>query len=138
MTSAPGWLETDWLLAAFAERLREAQSAYRRFVADGGNQPSPWENLKNQIYLGSEAFVDEMQRKVEGNRRLSEIPRTQRRAVARPLAWFFNEQEDRDRAVLAAFRSGGYSMREIGEYIGLHYSTISRIIGPAEKRDSKA
>jgi REP element-mobilizing transposase RayT len=138
MTSAPGWLETDWLLAAFAERLQEAQSAYRRFVADGRNQPSPWENLKNQIYLGSEAFVDEMQRKVTGNRRSSEIPRTQRRAAVRPLAWYFNEQEDRDRAVLAAFRSGGYSMREIGEHIGLHYATISRIISAAEKRRNEA
>jgi len=36
---------------------------------------------------------------------------------------------DRDTAVFEAFRSGGYSMREIGDYVGLHYSTISRIIG---------
>ena len=51
MTESPNWLETDWILAAFAERKQEAQSAYRQFAADGKNQPSPWEELKNQIYL---------------------------------------------------------------------------------------
>jgi hypothetical protein len=58
MTVAPNWLETDWILAAFAESKQEAQTAYRQFVADGKNQPSPWEVLKHQIYLGSDEFVD--------------------------------------------------------------------------------
>jgi len=51
---------------------------------------------------------------------------------------YFNEQEDRDSAMLAAFRSGGYSMREIGEYVGLHYSTISRIISSVESPRDEA
>ena len=133
MTTAPKWLETDWILAAFADGLHEAQAAYCRFVADGKNQPAPWENLKNQIYLGSETFVDEMQRQVNGDRCLSEIPKTQRRAVARLLTWFIRQHQDRDSAVFEAFRSGGYSMREIGDHVGLHYSTISRIISLNEK-----
>ncbi|MCP4428568.1 MAG: addiction module toxin RelE, partial [Chloroflexi bacterium] len=99
MIKTPHWLETDWILAAFAERKQEAQSAYRQFVADGKNQPSPWEELKNQIYLGSDAFVDAMQRKMEANRRLSEIPQTQRRPVARPLNLYFEKYRDRDTAV---------------------------------------
>ena len=37
MTVAPNWLETDWILAAFAESEQEAQTAYRQFVADGKN-----------------------------------------------------------------------------------------------------
>jgi hypothetical protein len=126
-------LETDWILAAFVERLQDAQSAYHRFVADGKNQPSPWEQLKNQIYLGSEAFVDEMQRKMDANRLLSEIPRTQRRPVARRLAWYFRKHPDRNRAVYEAFRSGGYTMKEIGDHVGLHYSTVSRIVRLNEK-----
>jgi hypothetical protein len=35
MSAAPNWLETDWILAAFAERRKEAQIAYRRFVSAG-------------------------------------------------------------------------------------------------------
>jgi len=37
MTVAPNWLETDWILAAFAEGEQEAQTAYRQFVTDGEN-----------------------------------------------------------------------------------------------------
>jgi putative transposase len=137
MTRAPDWLETDWILAAFAERLQDARSAYRRFVAEAGDRRSPWEELKNQIYLGSEAFVQAMQRQVDGNRRLSEIPKTQRRPVVRHLAWYFQRHRERDRAIFEAFRSGGYNMREIGDHVGLHYSTVSRIISLAEEQLEK-
>lgn len=137
MTTAPNWLETDWILAAFAERKKEAQTAYRRFVSDGRNQPSPWEDLKNQIYLGSEAFVEVMQRKMDVDQRLSEIPKTQRRPVARPLTWYFKKHRDRDAAIFEAFTSGGYNMREIGDHVGLHYSRISRIVSLIEKARDK-
>jgi len=138
MAPAPEWLDTEWTLAAFAEQMQDAQSAYRRFVADGKNQPSPWEDLKNQIYLGSQAFVDEMQKKIDTDRQLSEIPKTHRRPVARPLTWYFQKHPDRDRAVFEAFRTGGYSMREIGDHVGLHYSSISRIVSYHEKEQGKA
>ncbi|MGA7980210.1 MAG: transposase, partial [Chromatiaceae bacterium] len=137
MSPVPDWLETDWILAAFAEHREDAQSAYRRFVAEGNNQPSPWEELKNQIFLGSGRFVEEMRRQVDGNRRLSEVPRSQRRPLARPLAWYFEHYPVRDRAIFEAFRSGGYSMREIGDHVGLHYSTISRIISLTDAQPPK-
>ena len=137
MAAIPNWLETAWVLAAFAEGIPEAQSAYRRFVAEGKKRPSPWEDLKNQIFLGSDAFVDEMQGKVASNQRLDEVPKTQRRATAQPLIWYFQQHRDRDSAVLEAFRSGVYSMREIGDHVGLHYSTISRIITQNEKEQGK-
>lgn len=35
---------------------------------------------------------------------------------------------DRDGAIQAAFASGGYTIREIGSYFGLHYSRVSRIL----------
>lgn len=137
MTTAHKWLETDWILAAFAERKPEAQTAYRQFVTQGKGQPSPWEDLKNQIYLGSEAFVKAMQGKVDGNQHLSEIPKIQRRPVAQPLTWYFQNHNHRDTAIVEAFRSGGYSMRVIGDHVGLHYSRISRIIGLADKARDK-
>ena len=107
MAAPPHWLKTDWILAAFGEGKREAQTAYRRFVSDGKNQPSPWEDLRNQIYLGSVAFVEEMQRKMNLDQRLSEIPKTQRRPVARPLTWYFQKHRDRDAAIFEAFTGGG-------------------------------
>jgi REP element-mobilizing transposase RayT len=137
MTAPPSWLETGWILVAFGKRKQEAQDTYRRFVADGKNQPSPWEELKNQIYLGSDAFVDAMQCKMEADRRLTEIPKTQRLPVSRPLTWYFEKHRDRDTAIFEAFKSGGYNMREIGEHVGLHYSRISRIVNLSEKARDK-
>jgi predicted DNA-binding protein YlxM (UPF0122 family) len=76
--------------------------------------------------------VEEMQRKVAVDRPLSEIPKTQRRAVIQPLSWYFQKHTDRDTAIFEAYRSGGYSMREISDHAGLHYSRISRIIRLSE------
>ena len=77
--------------------------------------------------------MEEMQRRISTDRRLSEIPKTQRRPVARPLTWYFRRHPDRNRAVYEAFRSGGYTMKEIGDHVGLHYSTVSRIVRLNEK-----
>jgi putative transposase len=125
---APGWLHTDWLLAAFGRRLSSARKKYRQFVADGKNQPSPWESLRNQVFLGSEAFVDELRKKIEEDRDLSEIPRSQRRQKPRSLEYYAKSAGSRDEAILAAYTSGGYSLKQIGDYYGLHYSRISRIV----------
>ena len=42
MSTAPTWLHTDWLLAAFSKRKQNAVVQYRRFVSEGRGQPSPW------------------------------------------------------------------------------------------------
>ena len=77
--SCPRWLQRDWLLSAFAAVEKEAVASYRRFVADGVAQPSPWDNLKHQVFLGDETFVAATRRKLPSDRDLSEIPRAQHR-----------------------------------------------------------
>jgi REP-associated tyrosine transposase len=100
---------------------------YAAFVAEGKNQPGPWEKLKNQIFLGSEAFVESLQRNIHADARLREIPAVQRRPRPKPLAQIA-EEHARDEAMLRAYASDGYSLKEIGDYFGLHYSRVSRIV----------
>ena len=38
-----------------------AALAYRKFVAEGIDFPSPWQHLKNQIFLCSDTFVEDIQ-----------------------------------------------------------------------------
>jgi DNA-directed RNA polymerase specialized sigma subunit len=38
------------------------------------------------------------------------------------------EAHERDEAILRAYASGGYSLKEIGDHFGLHYSRVSRIL----------
>ncbi|MBK1629939.1 addiction module toxin RelE [Thiohalocapsa halophila] len=130
-TPAPGWLETDAVLRAFSEERQAAVSGYRRFVAAGIGAASPWQGLKGQIYLGSEQFVERMQARIDPKRPLREVPKRQRRAVAKPLAEYAAGCSDRDRAMADAYRSGAYSMQTIAEYFGVSRMTVSRAV----KRD---
>ena len=53
----PAFLATDWLWRAFGADRQQTVNGYRKFVADGMTAPSPWRNLKNQVYLGSRVFT---------------------------------------------------------------------------------
>ena len=60
-TSAPAWLETDWVLGQFGPERSRAQASFAAFVRQGIGQPSVWERLR-------------------------EVPRVQGRSLAEPLA----------------------------------------------------
>jgi putative transposase len=137
LTAAPDWLETDWVLSAFGQRKTQVLERYRAFVAEGKNQPSPWGQLKNQIYLGSDAFVDKMQSRLSPDKDLSEIPAAQRRPVAKPLDHYVRKSRDRNDAIRRAYESGGYGLKAIGDHFGLHYSRVSRIVTAGEKANDK-
>ena len=125
---APSWLNTHWLLAAFGKQQGKAMEQYRSFASEGKNQPSPWESLQNQIYLGSESFVQKLQEKIDKGKDLSEIPKSQKRPKPKTLKQYEKQATGRNQAIQLSYASGGYSMKEIGDYYGIHYSCISRII----------
>ena len=127
LCDTPVWLRTDGVLSAFSEQHHAAVAGYMAFVAAGRNQPGPWDGLKNQIFLGSDAFVIEMQGNIRPDAPQHEIPAVQRRPQPKPLSQFA-EAHKRDEAIHRAYASGGYSLKEIGDYFGLHYSRISRIL----------
>jgi putative transposase len=59
---------------------------YQALVATGKGQPSPWQYLKNQIYVGDEQFVSRMQRQLPADAPLRDIPSLHKRPVGKPLA----------------------------------------------------
>jgi len=121
-------LNVDWLLGTFGKRKSDAVKRYKIFVSEGKGQPSPWLMLRNQVYLGSEQFVEKMQSLLNGDRELSEVPASQRRPVPKALGDYEASSHDRNTAITNAYRSGGYTLKEIGNHFGLHYSTVSGII----------
>jgi len=135
--SINSWLTIEWMLSAFGLNLGSAQRKYRQFVSEGKNQPSPWESLQNQVFLGSEAYVKEIFKKIDLKQDLSEIPKSQRREKAKPLLWYAEKSETRNEAIKLAYASGGYSMKEIGDYYHLSYSRVSRIIAQQRKAKGK-
>ena len=124
----PAWLHTDWVLGQFGSRRSRAVEKYVDFVRAGVGLPSIWENLRNQIFLGGDAFIERLHKRAPKDTDLGEIPRIQRRPVAKPLsAYEAASKGDRDAAILAAFRSGDYTLKQLGEHFGMHYSTVSRV-----------
>ena len=126
-TKAPDWLDTDWLLSQFGERRRPAVQAYVRFVRSGVGQAGPWEQLRHQVFLGDEAFVERF-RDMKHPEQLREVPKSQRRAMAKSLGEYRSGYPDRNEAMARAYGSGSYSMKEIGDFFGVHYMTVSRAV----------
>jgi DNA-directed RNA polymerase specialized sigma subunit len=107
--------------------LRNVRS-YIDFVKLGVGK-TVWDTLQHQIFLGDEAFVAKhqaMQDGMEGD--LLEIPFKQRSAAPLPLAEYQAKTVDKHQAIYNAYRCGGYTQKQIGDYFGLHYSQISRIV----------
>ncbi len=125
---APVWLDTSCILAHFSTRRTRAGALYRQFVAEGSGQPPIWDHLKNQVYLGDNNFIEEVQTTITKDADLSEIPARQRRSLPKPLYHYVREYQERDLAMRAAYQSGGYTMKDLAHYFGLHYSSVSRII----------
>ncbi|MGE5347104.1 MAG: REP-associated tyrosine transposase [Acidithiobacillales bacterium] len=84
---APPWLETKWTLRQFGASPRKAQERYRAFVAEGRTAAfEPWSRVRQQIYLGTDEFVEEALATAEGRSPGKGIPRRQRqRAVSDPV-----------------------------------------------------
>jgi len=83
--------------------------------------------------LGDESFVERLQPGLQDKHGLKEIPRRQRFAARPKLSKLFStatlsDKGRRNLAVQRAHLDHGYSLSEIGTVVGLHYSTISRIV----------
>lgn len=134
----PPCLSTEWLLANFSSQLSEARARYRSFVLDGIAQVSvPWERLCGQIILGAEAFAGQIRERFCPQQTIAEIPRQQRLAGRPTLLELFSSQEtgsksERNRTIAIAVDRYGYSLSEIGHALGIHYTTVSKVL-KAEK-----
>ena len=130
----PKWLQPDWVLGQFGRSRGKASAGYMNFVREGIGLPGLWESLRGQIYLGSDMFIERMQQIIADRSTLKEIPRAQRRPLARPLPEYLDTFADRREAMAAAYATGDYTMQEIATFFNVHYSTVSRAVKRAEQR----
>jgi len=123
----PDWLQCDSILSQFANQRSRAIAKYVEFVHEGKGLPSVWDQLRGQVYLGSETFVEKMQAIVDKQPTLTEVPRAQRRALVRALA-DFERKHERNEAIALAYLSGQHTMAAIAQHFGVHYTTVSRLV----------
>ncbi len=141
-TTCPGWLAAAAVLALFGQGAR-ARRAYERFVAQGLKEPSPWDGLKGQIYLGSEAFRARMQKQLSGKsprgipRRQLEPARPSAQAVVRAVAEVHGIKPEKalqrqsgqafKHAVYLLRRRANLSLREVAAQAGVSIGRVAQI-----------
>jgi hypothetical protein len=120
--------ETDWVPGQFGADRAAAVGRFAAFVAAGVGQASIWNGLRNQVFLGGDTFVERMAGLAAPGGELRDVARVQRRSMARSLDWFERHFPDRRAARAGAFRTGAYTMQQIGAHFGVHYATVSRAV----------
>lgn len=93
----------------------------------------------NLVFMGSDGFVQRMQRMIDSGPPLREMPQLQRRPAkgfGKPKAGEALDATTRDAAMAQAYASGQHSMREIAERYAVHVSTVSRAVAREEVSDA--
>jgi putative transposase len=131
--AAPAFLITDWVLAlSGVEGRMEAQNAYAAFIRAGleGTGEAPELTPSGPSMPGTHSNVGMSACRSDGLKS-REFPRTQRFAGRPPLSEVFSEVStllDRNARCALAVRSFGYSLREVADFLALHYATVSRAL----------
>ena len=129
-------------------RLLGGPKAYRRFVLDGLGQGhrEDYYRVEDQRFLGAEEFVKKVQEKVEGKevrvvkRYLSSVvEKMARRAKVRvevlrgpDRSWAVSKV--RSLVVYLLVRRLGFSVKEVGQYVGKDETSISTMINRVHQR----
>lgn len=139
LACVPQWLTVDWILSQFGENIDEARARYREFVVGGMLDVSPWDALVGRVFLGKEGFAEKLESLLADRIPLSEIPKAERFAARPPLGHLLTSPQPMSKAEWDAkfyqvHGDLGYSLKEIADFLGVHYATVSRAVKRAEGR----
>jgi putative transposase len=130
LIDAPDFLSTEWILRQFGKQKKNAELQYQAFVRAGVGQASPLQNLRRQILLGDDEFVANMETLLSDVGEIRAYQLKQRRTNRPTLERLFAKVKDksqRNNAIRLAHIKHLYSLNEIGQFVGLHFATISKI-----------
>jgi REP element-mobilizing transposase RayT len=122
----PPWLAANQTLVLFHHDRSHAIRAYAGFVDDVLRDPDPVFEMCRPGFVGSEAFVERILEQIDRDRISSEVPRAARPAPT--LESIVNSARDREETIRRAFATRAYTQTEIARHLGLHPSTVSRIV----------
>lgn len=135
--AAPSFLTTDWILSQLGADAGRSTATYRKFVSKG-REIDAWHCLQVGILLGSDSFVERIKPLLHDASKdpgISSRYATVARPGLRDLVTETANKTRRNRQVYHAVRTHRYTLQEVGDHLGLHYSTISVI---CSRLDAKA
>lgn len=135
-------LSPEWILRQLSGKRGKAEREYRQFVREGIGKGSIWAEVKGQVLLGGVAFVEGLIDHLRKHKDIPEIPKSQRFVNRPELGRIFSQGFSRDRRrraekVAEAVERHGYTQREVADYLGLHFTSVSRIMNQRRKMHKK-
>ena len=149
MSPLPPFLHADAVLKHFssakskkgakpAKFSKLAHQKYRDYVKEGMTAPSPLQGRTNQVLLGSPGFLKEMKPALQGQDprwQAGKAGRKAPKAVRRKpsLKTMFRKvdnktRQQRNELMRRAHMDYNYTLMEIGDHLGLHYTTVSKVV----------
>lgn len=138
MKEPPDFLSVDSLLSLFSSDREDAQRQYRDFIYEDICENAA-QGINDGPVIGGVDFLSKIESHFDKKRKVDEIPRKERFQNRLSLAEIFNLPDDRcikkarDEKIYIAFRDHGYTQKEIADFLGMHYSSLSPIIKRREK-----
>jgi putative transposase len=129
LADAPDFMTVEWSLAPLDRDTSTAQRAYRKFFRQG-RRVEIRDELRSGNFLGADSLADQVGPLLDERRTEIDITRFQRLAARPTLDELFadiHDKETRNERIHEAMRVHEYTLKELAEYLGLHYSTISVI-----------
>ncbi len=135
----PGFLHTEWILDQVGAGHKDRFKRFRQHVKGGLKAKKSGRKPQSSLWMGSEKFGDRIKKMISKRGGEAEFTRAQRRAGGPALDRYFPKKVRKDRglrnaAILCAYREGRFTQKEIGDFLGLHYVTVSRIVCSEEER----
>ncbi|MGZ3495008.1 MAG: REP-associated tyrosine transposase [Thermodesulfobacteriota bacterium] len=129
----PAYLTTGWVLGQFSGKKAKAQREYREYVRGGIGKESIWTEVRGQTILGEDDFVERLSEYFGRQKDVPEIPKSQRYANRPALEKLFGgrilrDRAKRDRVIREAVEKFGYTQRAVADYLGFHFTYVSRIL----------
>jgi REP element-mobilizing transposase RayT len=126
-------LSTNWVLGKFSRSRAKAEKKYRQFVQWGIAKKSLWNEIKGQVILGDDDFIDSLTDHLNRHKDILEIPKSQRYVNRPSLDKIFPQsmlrnKRKRDKKIAEAVGKYGYTQRAIADHLGMHFTYVSQII----------
>ena len=125
LEDAPAFTSIGWVLEQFGG----SPHRYRTYVDQASPDDAPLKKATGTHVLGDEKFRQTVQRKINAG---AEVPRSQKNIARRSLKDIKADASERGEWMMTAYKSYGYSMREIADFAKVHYSLVSKIIKKRE------
>ncbi len=136
----PPMLHTADVLNEFGKRKTSSQRKYREYIHAGVKAPSPLDQRSHQVLLGGAAFIKKMRPILLGKLAQDKKP-PQAAPRRKSLNSIFKQlhgkpRAERNRLICQAYSKFDYTQVEIGKHLGLHHTTIGKVISAGRTNQS--